>query len=98
MLRVLAARGEGQLALALLKDMRAVGQYLTPSAYSLMVQAFCKAGALQVSNALPVLLSPSGSVVYTTRALSLLTVLCQRHLAAVLQPLYKLSSSDLHAV
>ena len=49
MLRVYAARGQGQLAVALLKDMRAVGLYLTPSAYSLMVQAFCKAGALQVS-------------------------------------------------
>lgn len=50
MLRVHSVRGEGLQAVALLKSMRAAGLTLTPSVCSLMVQAFCRAGALQVRN------------------------------------------------
>lgn len=47
MLRVHAKKGQGPQAVGLLKAMRALGLIMMPSAYSLMVQAFCNAGALQ---------------------------------------------------
>ena len=53
MLRVHSMRGEGLQAVALLKSMRAAGLTLTPSVCSLMVQAFCRAGALQVKHLRP---------------------------------------------
>lgn len=54
MLRVHAKKGQGLQAVGLVKAMRAIGLIMTPSAYSLMVQAFCNAGALQVNTTQPI--------------------------------------------
>ena len=48
MLKAHTALGEGPQAVALMKDMRAAGLPVAASACSLLVLAFCRAGALQV--------------------------------------------------
>ena len=48
MLKAHAAKGETAQAVALIKEMRALELPLRPSACSLLIQAFCKANALQV--------------------------------------------------
>lgn len=48
MLKAHTALGEGPQAVALMKEMRALGLPVAASACSLLVLAFCRAGALQV--------------------------------------------------
>lgn len=50
MFKAHAALGEGLQAVALMKDMRAVGLPVPAPACSLLVLAFCKADALQVQH------------------------------------------------